>query len=229
MEEAFVQGYKEMTDGGRRWFAVHFDGVDSGRIADVLAHQDPPIDYFIPVRMNTRRLANGTNKQEERAVFKNVMFFREPKEGTSDKELLQLFNGKTCTAKSDSQASLQDDGASGKTSFPDLTKYVYIMKYHPDDAHYTGIKGSEMYDFMIFCAPERDVDLIVTTDTQKYARKGDWVVVTRGPLSGQKGVLVRKSKHYYLLKNILGLGLMVQVTKWTCQPIDKDGKMIRGK
>ena len=38
-------------------------------------------------------------------------------------------------------------------------------------------------------------------------------------LRQDKGKLVRKSKQYYFLKVIIGVGVMVRIPRWYCEPV----------
>jgi len=47
---------------------------------------------------------------------------------------------------------------------------------------------------------------------------GRKVTVTHGPLKGVHGQLIRKKKKYYVMKTYAGLGVIVEVSRWCCQP-----------
>ena len=43
--------------------------------------------------------------------------------------------------------------------------------------------------------------------------------VTVGPFKGSVGKLVRRNKQYYFLKIVTGLGIMVRISRWYCEPL----------
>jgi len=48
---------------------------------------------------------------------------------------------------------------------------------------------------------------------------GKEVRVTVGPFKGSVGKLVRRNKQYYFLKIVTGLGIMVRISRWYCEPL----------
>ena len=48
---------------------------------------------------------------------------------------------------------------------------------------------------------------------------GTPVLVNHGPLKGLTGRLVRQNHKYFLLKEVPGIGVMLKVSRWCCQPL----------
>lgn len=80
------------------------------------------------------------------------------------------------------------------------------------------ISAHEMREFIMMCNPEITMKLYVSEEEAKL-KAGDMVTVHHGPLKGLTGRLVRKSKKYYLLKEMPGIGVMLKVSKWCCMPV----------
>ena len=57
------------------------------------------------------------------------------------------------------------------------------------------------------------------TQGEAEATLGKDVRVINGPFKGAVGRLVRKNKQYYFLKIVIGIGVMVRVSRWYCEPI----------
>lgn len=80
------------------------------------------------------------------------------------------------------------------------------------------ISAHEMREFIMMCNPEITMKLYVSEEEARL-KAGDMVTVHHGPLKGLTGRLVRKSKKYYLLKEMPGIGVMLKVSKWCCTPL----------
>jgi ribosomal protein L24 len=52
------------------------------------------------------------------------------------------------------------------------------------------------------------------TQSEAEAMIGKEVRVVAGPFKGSTGKLVRKNKQYYFLKAVIGMGVMVRVSRW---------------
>jgi len=79
------------------------------------------------------------------------------------------------------------------------------------------IRHEEMLQFMLMCDPDYDNHCFV--DAEKAALKaGSEVDVVCGPFKGIKGKLVRYHKQYYVLTAMVGIGLMIKVSRWCCRP-----------
>lgn len=80
------------------------------------------------------------------------------------------------------------------------------------------IPARQMFEFQTMCNPDI-MAKIYLSEQQAKLKKGTPVRVTRGPLAGLEGRLVRASKKYYLLKEVPGIAVMLKVTRWCCEPI----------
>ena len=57
------------------------------------------------------------------------------------------------------------------------------------------------------------------TQAEAEAMVGKEVRVIAGPFKGTVGRLVRKHKQYYFLKSVIGMGVMLRISRWYCEPI----------
>lgn len=94
-----------------------------------------------------------------------------------------------------------------------------LIKSSPQEQRPALIPSWQMREFMMMCNPDITMKEFVSPE-EAQLKTGDWVTVHHGPLKGMMGRLVRKSKKYYLLKEIPGIGVMMKVTRWCCQKID---------
>ena len=96
-----------------------------------------------------------------------------------------------------------------------------IIKPHPTADHYAEISSHEMREFEEMCNPELRMKIFLTPEEARL-KSGDKVLVTNGPMKGMTGRLVRKSKKYYLLKDMPGISIMIKVSRWCCKPTEKE-------
>ena len=89
---------------------------------------------------------------------------------------------------------------------------------HPGDRRLCEISSREMIELRMLCDPEYKTSVFMTQG-EAEAMVGKDVRVINGPLKGTVGRLVRKQKQYYFLKAFIGLGVMVRISRWYCEPI----------
>ena len=82
------------------------------------------------------------------------------------------------------------------------------------------IPECEMVEIRTFCDPQFNTNIYLSPD-EADAVVGKEVRVINGPFKGSIGRLVRKKKQYYLLKVITGMGVMVRIPRWYCEPLKK--------
>lgn len=80
------------------------------------------------------------------------------------------------------------------------------------------IEAKEMLDLRLLCDPAYTSSYYMT-QTEAEAMVGKQVRVIKGPFKGAVGKLVRKDKQYYFLKAIIGMGVMVRISRWYCEPV----------
>lgn len=80
------------------------------------------------------------------------------------------------------------------------------------------ITDREMVELRLLCDPEYQTSLYMT-QSEAEVMVGKEVRVVKGPFKGSVGKLVRKDKQYYFLKAIIGMGVMVRISRWYCEPL----------
>lgn len=94
-------------------------------------------------------------------------------------------------------------------------KMSVVTKSREDKSYYE-IPAAQMFEFRAMCNPELTMRKYLSEE-QAHLKKGDKVLVKRGPLKGLTGRLVRSNKKYYLLKEVPGMAIMIKVTRWCCE------------
>jgi transcription antitermination factor NusG len=105
-----------------------------------------------------------------------------------------------------------------RKSILELNYAVRLMRKSKGSDEVAKIPARQMYEFQAMCNPDLVSKQIISSDEAKL-KKGQQVLVTHGPLKGLRGRLVRTSKKYYLLKEIPGIAVMMNVSRWCCEPI----------
>ena len=75
-----------------------------------------------------------------------------------------------------------------------------------------------MMEIRMLCDPQYEQSIFMTQG-EAEAMVGKDVRVIAGPFKGAAGRLVRKKKQYYFLKSVVGVGVMVRISRWYCAPI----------
>ena len=95
---------------------------------------------------------------------------------------------------------------------------VRIFRY-PGVNEFCEIPDSEMMELRMFCDPQyQNISEFLTQDEAENM-VGKEVRVTKGSFKGSIGRLVRRQKQYYFLKIVTGMGVMVRISRWYCEPV----------
>lgn len=99
----------------------------------------------------------------------------------------------------------------------ECTTPIYVFR--SQDSHRPcEISNREMEELRMLCDPQYEASVFVT-QAEAEAMIGKEVRVVAGPFKGTVGRLVRKKKQYYFLKTVIGMGVMVRISRWYCEPI----------
>lgn len=90
---------------------------------------------------------------------------------------------------------------------------------HPGSEKLCEISSREMVELRMLCDPQFETSEFMTQG-EAEAMVGKDVRVINGPFKGAIGRLVRKHKQYYFLKAVIGMGVMVRISRWYCEPIN---------
>lgn len=152
------------------------------------------VDSFIPMQYRVYEDENGKPKRKLRPVVSNLIFVKKCFSAQEMKELV----------------------AKGQFKMSVITKNRSSRDYYE-------IPAKQMMEFKAMCNPEIEMRKFLSAEQAKL-KLGTPVLVCHGPLKGLTGRLVRQSHKYYLLKEVPGLGVMLKVSRWCCQPLEDDKK-----
>ena len=80
-----------------------------------------------------------------------------------------------------------------------------------------------MIELRMLCDPCFETSTFMS-QPEAEAMIGKEVRVVAGPLKGSTGRLVHKNKQFYFLKTVIGMGVMVRISRWYCEPINSQFK-----
>lgn len=192
----FVKCYKELTADLRPWFAIW---LVTRKIYDVRDHlRDCGYDTFLP-EQQIWYVRDGKRQYRMRPVMIYVLYIK---------------------CKDDTMKRVDDEAIYAFRELFRHTPYrVSIVRTFPDSNKVAKISAMDMREFMMLCNPEYTQKYFVSLEEARTFKPGTKVIITHGPLKGFTGTLVRKHKHYFLLRTAPGIGVMLQVSRWTCQPL----------
>lgn len=102
-------------------------------------------------------------------------------------------------------------------TFRECTIPVSIFR-NPGQQDFCEISARDMVELRMLCDPQFKTAVFMTQG-EAEAMVGKEVRVVAGPFKGCVGRLVRKNKQYYFLKAVIGMGVMVRVSRWYCESI----------
>lgn len=88
----------------------------------------------------------------------------------------------------------------------------------PGDTKPCEISDRDMVELRMLCDLQYE-NSVFMSQGEAEAMVGKEVRVIAGPFKGAIGKLVRKHKQFYFLKAVIGVGVMVRVSRWYCEPI----------
>lgn len=152
------------------------------------------METFIPMSYRDYVSEDGKRKRKLRPVVSNLIFVK-----------------KTVSAKMMAEVMMQS-----------VLKMSVLTKSRENREYYE-IPAKQMFEFQVMCNPEIEMRKYLSAEEAKL-KAGTPVIVTHGPLKGLSGRLVRQSHKYFLLKEVPGIGVMLKVSRWCCQPLtEKEG------
>ena len=151
--------------------------------------KDNGMETFIPKEYNICQDKKGKPHRELRPVVRNLLFV---KKTVDDAQLYKLMDESPYT--------------------------MFAIRKNKESRDLYEIPARQMYEFRMMCNPEIELREYLSEEEAKM-KPGAPVLVKFGPLKGMTGRLVRKSKKYYLLKEVPGLGVMLKISRWCCVPM----------
>ena len=193
----FLADYKFSVPGeddGRPWYGVRLFSRRLKEVWESLAGCG--MDFFVPMHGVDTQDASGRIRHAVRPVVSNLLFLKKTLPGR------------------------------GMDDFVNSSPYgmSIIRSVDPASGLYVNaeISAGQMRDFIIMCNPELAVRKFMG-EREAALKPGTLVAVHHGPLRGVTGKLVRAGKKYYLLKDIPGIAVAIQVSRWCCEPLQPRG------
>ena len=149
------------------------------------------METFIPKEYNICQDKKGKPHRELRPVVRNLLFV---KKTVDDAQLYKLMDESPYT--------------------------MFAIRKNKESRDLYEIPARQMYEFRMMCNPEIELREYLSEEEAKM-KPGSPVLLKFGPLKGMTGRLVRKSKKYYLLKEIPGIGVMLKISRWCCVPLEE--------
>lgn len=98
--------------------------------------------------------------------------------------------------------------------------YPVSVYHHIDnEEQWYEISSKDLLDLRLLCDNAFNPQFISREESE--LKVGTEVRVVHGPFKGITGKMVRKNKKYYLVKTFGELGVMVAVSRWCCEAVEK--------
>ena len=174
----------------KSWFAIRTFNCQEQKVSRYLSEKG--LMHFIPMTYLQVKSASGEDCIETKPILVPAvhnLLFVE--KFASQKEMLKVL--RECSAP------------------------VSIFR-QPGEEKFCEIPARDMIELRALCDPEYKTSIYVTQG-EAEAIIGKDVRVVQGPFKGAVGRLVRIHKQFYFLKAVIGMGVMVRVSRWYCEPI----------
>ena len=87
------------------------------------------------------------------------------------------------------------------------------------------IPDSQMLEFRSLCDPNFKDTLFMTRE-EADAKPGKLVEVIHGPFAGMTGKLHRVRNNFYFIKTLVGIGVMLRISRWYCRVVEEGEKKL---
>lgn len=81
------------------------------------------------------------------------------------------------------------------------------------------IPEHEMLEFRALCDPDFDGSQFITSE-EAEAKSGKTVRIIHGQFAGMTGKLHRVRNNYFFIKTLVGIGVMIRISRWYCQVVE---------
>lgn len=89
-----------------------------------------------------------------------------------------------------------------------------------ESSRFCEITDREMQEFRALCDPEFEASRFITPE-EAEAKPGKQVRIIHGPFAGMTGKLHRVRNNYYFIKSLVGVGVMMRISRWYCTVISE--------
>ena len=189
----------------------NINGLNTSNLEDQEATQDQPW-YAIRLFTNCQMKVDEYFKEKGLESFIPMQYkVYEDEKGKPRRKLWPVVSNLIFIKKSLSMLAVKDIVTQSQYKMSVITKDRSTKEYYE-------IPAKQMMEFKAMCNPEIEMRKFLSAEQAKL-KAGTPVKVCHGPLKGLTGRLVRQSRKYYLLKEVPGLGVMLKVSRWCCQPL----------
>ena len=178
----------------KAWYALRTFNRQEKKVSLFLTEQE--LQHFIPMVYSTRMAPSkkdqpDSSEPEKPLLVPAVHNLVFVRKSLSQKEMLKTFS---------------------ECSIP-----VRVFR-NPGSQSPSEISDRDMQELRMLCDPQYEHSSFMT-QAEAEAMVGKEVRVIAGPFKGMVGRLVRKHKQYYFLKSVIGMGVMVRISRWYCEPL----------
>lgn len=158
---------------------------------------------------------------------KNIVHFipmtyieRKNREGKVKKVLVPVVHNLIFLRKDESQKKILS------TLAECLTPLSVLRKDGHNDCY--EIPDSQMIEFRALCDPDFE-DTQFMTHEEAEAKPGKDVRIVHGQFAGMTGKLHRVNNNYFFIKTLVGVGVMIRISRWYCKVIDNNRKNVESQ
>lgn len=91
----------------------------------------------------------------------------------------------------------------------------------PDSKVYQPISNQEMIEIRMLCDPAFKTTQYISQE-EAETKIGKQVEIIKGPFKGVQGKLSRFKDDYFFVKSVMGMGVMIRISRWYCKVIDDE-------
>lgn len=171
-----------------------------------------PSPWYALRTFNCQELKVGSFLEEKGKEYFIPMTYveRHSRDGKSRRVLVPVVHNMVFVRKDESQKAML-------RLFGECMVPLYIIRKEGTEDCYE-IPDTQMTEFRALCDPGFDGTVFMTGE-EAEARPGKPVRVVHGPFTGMTGKLHRIKNNFYFIKTLVGVGVMLRISRWYCQPI----------
>lgn len=171
-----------------------------------------PSPWYALRTFNCQELKVGSFLEEKGKEYFIPMTYveRHTRDGKSKRVLVPVVHNMVFVRKDESQKAML-------RLLEECTVPLNILRREGTAECYE-IPDSQMTEFRALCDPGFDGTVFMTGE-EAEAKPGKPVRVVHGPFAGMTGKLHRIKNNFYFIKTLVGVGVMLRISRWYCRPI----------
>ena len=178
------------------WYAVRTFNCQEQKVSRYLASRDCP--HFIPMTLSCPYPVREEDDEPQEEAKK------------AKRRLVPAVHNLLFVQKKDTQRRMLQ-------LFRECEVPISVFR-HPGVQCLCEISDRDMIELRMLCDPDFKTSVFMSQG-EAEAMVGKDVRVVAGPFKGAVGRLVRKNKQFYFLKTVIGMGVMVRISRWYCEPV----------